>query len=134
MKNPKVRPNLKTCSECGESKSVYDDYYWNKRPKSPYPIQRCKDCHSAYMGRVRKKRKYGITQDDWDRMFTEQSGKCAVCEEAFSDQINVDHNHETGQVRGLLCSLCNWLLGMAKEDETILLKAVQYLAVHNQAT
>lgn len=62
---------------------------------------------------ARLQKAYGITVDDFDRMLAEQGGRCAICrrtkEEAGGrgEHLHVDHDHETGRVRGLLCHACN---------------------------
>ena len=83
------------------------------------------------------KRRYGITQEDYERMSAEQNGRCAICEiNEFSNKRNkmlcVDHDHITGQVRQLLCDSCNILIGNANEDENILHKAIQYIRKHKK--
>lgn len=78
-------------------------------------------------------RNYGITVDDWDRMYAEQKGKCAICrQEGFEmkpgyAKLNVDHCHETGEVRGLLCHNCNRGLGLFQDNKELLSRAIDYL-------
>lgn len=68
---------------------------------------------------------------DYNDLYKKQNGRCAICPrelpEGFSKHIHIDHNHETGVVRGLLCGTCNLMLGHAKDDIETLLKAVEYL-------
>jgi Recombination endonuclease VII len=60
--------------------------------------------------------RYGITQADYEALLAQQSGVCAVCKEAPKGRaLDVDHCHETGQVRGLLCRSCNIALGMLRD-------------------
>lgn len=57
---------------------------------------------------------YGITQQDFNEMYTQQEGKCLICGISFSElskNPSVDHDHLTGEVRGLLCNSCNTKLG-----------------------
>lgn len=76
--------------------------------------------------------KYRITTNDYARMFSEQSGLCAICLElAGDDVLHVDHCHKTGRIRGLLCRSCNLLLGMAKDNPEILESAISYMNRHN---
>jgi len=76
-------------------------------------------------------RNYGITSSDYDRMLEEQEGKCAICKSpstnSRSKYFMVDHDHDTGAVRGLLCHKCNVLLGQADDDTTVLKNAITYL-------
>lgn len=58
--------------------------------------------------RASLKHRYGITPEQWQEMFEAQGGKCALCPNTGrAYRLCVDHNHETGQVRGLLCQRCN---------------------------
>lgn len=77
---------------------------------------------------------YGISLDDYNAMFVSQNGCCDICERPASDfpkKLVVDHCHETGKVRKLLCGLCNQMLGSAKENIKTLQKAIKYLENHN---
>lgn len=80
------------------------------------------------------RRRYGITQVDFDRMFFEQDGRCAVCDLADfpgpGNKPHVDHNHKTGKVRALVCVRCNVLLGMAQEQPERFHAALRYLEKH----
>lgn len=73
---------------------------------------------------------YGITIDEFEDMLIAQDYKCAICDKEISlygNKTNVDHCHNSGKVRGLLCSGCNTLLALAKDSETTLLQAITYL-------
>ena len=83
--------------------------------------------------RVRYMReKYGITIEQYDSMYRAQNGACAVCDgvNLSGRRLAVDHCHRTGKVRGLLCSMCNSAIGLAKERLDVLKKAVAYLEKH----
>lgn len=72
--------------------------------------------------------KYGITADDYDLLFIQQGGKCAACGvPPTGENLVVDHNHTTGQVRGLLHRGCNAAIGHFRDDPELLLKAAAYL-------
>jgi hypothetical protein len=60
--------------------------------------------------------------DDFERMLAEQNGLCAICCEAPA--VHVDHDHETGRVRGLLCFNCNGALGQFRDRADLMLGAV----------
>lgn len=75
----------------------------------------------------RRKQKYGITREDYRGMLTQQDGRCMICTVRLNDELRVDHNHKTGQVRALLCSNCNSGLGLFQEDPVRLNSAVEYL-------
>lgn len=75
-------------------------------------------------------RKYGITVDQFDVMLAAQGGVCRICRSGDPRGVgsfHVDHDHDTGVIRGLLCSDCNLGLGLFKDDATLLLGAANYL-------
>jgi hypothetical protein len=75
-------------------------------------------------------RRYGMTKEDYDRLLNIQNNKCAICEIDRSDlkkEFCIDHDHSSGQVRGLLCSGCNKGIGLLRDDSKICLKASEYL-------
>ena len=78
-------------------------------------------------------RQYGLTIEQYEDMFRSQNGMCAICN-GFSlagRRLAVDHNHNTGKVRQLLCSICNTVLGMVKERPERLEAMIEYLAKHS---
>lgn len=76
-----------------------------------------------------KKFRYGLSKEEYYRLYESQNNKCAICniEEKEINKLCVDHDHKTNIVRGLLCNNCNKLLGNAKDNTTILEKAIVYL-------
>lgn len=71
---------------------------------------------------------YGITIADFDRLLAEQDGRCAICcTPKPQRKWHVDHCHETGEVRGILCNLCNVAIGAFKENQDALEMARIYL-------
>lgn len=74
-------------------------------------------------------KRFGITLADEERMLAQQGGACAICRTAFekTKAKHVDHDHQTGRVRGLLCVRCNLGLGFFKDNEQRLLSAIEYL-------
>lgn len=74
---------------------------------------------------------YGITLDDYDRMLIEQNSCCAICKALTPGRghkhFSVDHDHETGEIRGLLCNHCNRGLGMLGDNIENLQRALEYL-------
>ena len=71
-------------------------------------------------------RKYGLSRQEYDAKITQQQNMCAICGRVL-DKPNVDHNHETGEVRDLLCWNCNGGLGQFKDDPLIAQAAADYL-------
>jgi recombination endonuclease VII len=75
--------------------------------------------------------RYGVAHGTYARMFEEQGGKCAICETtdtAPTGRFHIDHCHDTGKVRGLLCQKCNLGIGHLKHDPEIIRSAISYLA------
>lgn len=77
-------------------------------------------------------KKHGIPADAFDKLNAIQGGKCAICGGAGNGKkrLAVDHDHETGKVRGLLCGWCNRGLGYFRDEHSLLSKAIAYLSAH----
>lgn len=83
---------------------------------------------------------YGLTAEEYDRLFVKQNGRCAICKRTSPGSARarsnmsfcVDHDHLTGHVRGLLCSPCNRAIGMLKDDPDVLEAAARYIRSHRQ--
>ena len=79
--------------------------------------------------------RYNITLKEYNYMFLKQKSKCAICDTYQSEikhPLGVDHNHETGQVRELLCFKCNNALGLINESMEIAENLVKYLKYHSK--
>ena len=128
------------CPKCGD----------DKRPNGSY----CRDCQSRYMKDYRRKMKesnpdkykriqwtdnlkknYGITPEDYERMYAEQNSKCYICggQANGKGRLHIDHCHKTNKIRHLLCHHCNTGLGAFKHSPNLLLKAIKYLLEDNSA-
>lgn len=83
------------------------------------------------------KKRYGLTLEGYDKLLTLQGGKCAICQTtepgAKRSRFMVDHDHQTGQVRGLLCHHCNVGLGYFKDSQEALKAALEYLSTSRSA-
>ncbi len=102
---------------------------WRAANREKLVASRAKPGHKALV-RACQLRRYGLTVGDYQAMFDLQAGLCAICqapEGARNRSLAVDHCHSTGKVRALLCSGCNAMLGMAKENILTLLAAIAYL-------
>lgn len=75
----------------------------------------------------RLKNRYGITLMQYNKMFEDQSGRCAICVDEVK-KLYVDHNHWTGKVRGLLCMNCNCLVGQYERKPDIAENLEAYVA------
>lgn len=130
---------MRKCPKCKQELNE-DAFYKDNR--------RCKKCHledvRSYHLRNKNKvalinrkhkliRKYGITIEQYESLFKKQDGKCAICgtleiKRAKAKYFNVDHNHITGEIRGLLCHNCNVLLGKLNDDVEMCKKVIEYLS------
>lgn len=87
--------------------------------------------------RVWLRQGYGITLEEYQRMFAAQGGVCAICAEPETStyrgkvrELGVDHCHITGKVRGLLCSQCNVAIGKLRDDPALIRNALAYVLKH----
>lgn len=96
-----------------ESKKKYNDK--NKEKKKFYKIEK----------------NYGLTKKQYCEILERQEYCCAIClqnvEEISKKTLDVDHNHKTNEIRGLLCGSCNRALGLFKDNKDSLLRAIKYL-------
>ena len=85
------------------------------------------------------RRKYGLSQEDYENLFKEQNGVCAICKkeettvEAMSKKLkplSIDHCHTSGKNRGLLCNRCNPMIGLSLDSIETLQSAIDYLLRH----
>lgn len=90
---------------------------------------RCKPCASRASHAAHIEKTYGLTGEDYQSLLRAQGGRCAICRCApQTRRLVVDHDHRSGEVRGLLCTRCNHdLLGAAHDSLEILRAAVAYL-------
>ena len=122
---------LSTCAKCKETKPV-SEFHKDRRRKSGV-FSYCKVCKTG-IDRDKYQRNrttvllkaYGITEDEYNKMYSEQNGDCKICSKNFS-RLCVDHDHKSGKVRGLLCHHCNTMLGLALDDISTLTNAINYL-------
>ena len=78
------------------------------------------------------KAKYGIPYGTFDRLMGEQDGRCAICQLEHPKTLHVDHCHDSGVVRGLLCDTCNRGIGYFAEDADRLRAAARYVEGHQR--
>lgn len=84
--------------------------------------------HASARRRSVLRSKDGLTLEEYDALLLKQGGACAICGQSPSlKALHVDHHHETGNVRGLLCNNCNRCLGLLKDDVAVLRSAIVYL-------
>jgi hypothetical protein len=110
---------MKSCIRCKESKS-----------KEAYPLPKSKICKKCQSRRARIAERYSLSWQDYEHMKHMQAGGCAICKCDIPEggKINVDHDHKTGKVRGLLCRDCNLALGFFKDSLDNIRNALRYLS------
>ena len=144
---------VKTCTDCDQILLIDEFYPRSDRPGQHQSY--CKSCATLRGQEYRKKNpdagrkaakkwyenggshtvreytlrnKYGISSEQFDELNESQSGLCAICKsKPTRKRLCVDHCHETGEVRGLLCVKCNQALGLFQESTQLLRVATQYL-------
>ncbi len=106
------------CSKCAGPRVV-------KEYKNGRRVAYCSPCAVQSM----KNWRYKITTAEYALLIMNADGKCEICLVQFSTEVppHVDHCHDTGRVRGVLCQQCNLAIGYVKDDVSLLLKAADYL-------
>ncbi|QFR02426.1 recombination endonuclease VII [Streptomyces phaeolivaceus] len=124
-----VRPRVdvpeghKYCRTCGEIKPYSE---WTKnRSASDGLATLCRTCKASKGRAHHLKREYGITEAERDELIASQGGVCCICLAALP--VHVDHCHETGRVRGVLCFSCNAALGQFKDRPDVMRRAATYV-------
>jgi hypothetical protein len=106
------------------------DQYWGRSDRTSLR-SKCKDCAKQWHREHKLLTKYGLDRGDYDQMLAEQDGRCAICralpKSSRNGLLHVDHCHQTGEVRGLLCFSCNTGLGAFQDSEERLVIAAEYL-------
>lgn len=135
----------KICNKCNIEQPLANfnlrgDKKDGKKRKNPH-FNYCKACKAAYnksrnwadapiKKSYRLMKEYGITLEQYNQMFQEQKGCCAICgihQQELGRTLAVDHSHTSSTVRGLLCDKCNLGLGLFRDNPSLLLSAVSYL-------
>lgn len=123
----KLKVNTRS-SERSRSRWSTDPDYKEKRMASheQWYSKQTPDYHLA-----RRLRRYGLTIETYTKVFDHQFGKCAICPYFFTSlygrDVQTDHDHGAGELRGLLCSDCNTSLGKFGDNMDGILKVVAYL-------
>lgn len=104
-------------------------YQEHKKERAAYARER-RASNKVYHANWQLKNYYGIDLKDWEALYAKQGLRCAICpaiENKNGRRLCVDHDHDTGRVRGLLCNRCNRALGLFRDSPTIMKKALLYL-------
>ena len=106
--------------------------YKNKEDEKVYKRQykkdKAKECNK-YNRQWHFKDKFNLSHEEWLEMWEYQEEKCAICGIVFPTPSDacVDHDHKTGEIRGLLCRKCNRGIGHFNDDIELVTKAMKYL-------
>ncbi|MCK5607318.1 hypothetical protein KAR91_35875 [Candidatus Pacearchaeota archaeon] len=129
----------KLCNICNEKKLLSD---FGRHPKArDGHINRCKECQCKVDKKYRQtekgkiatlrhnlKHEYGMTVEQYNQMFADQNGVCFLCGKPELDRrLSVDHNHETGKIRSLLCRRCNMCVGIFENDIDLVKQILKYI-------
>ena len=136
-----IPKDAKTCSRCKEEKPI--DFFGKRKDRPGKYRSECRECYNKdrdvekYNHRYKDYRRnwhltkhYNITLEDYNQMFADQEGRCGICgthQTECKKALAVDHNHETNEVRGLLCDPCNLGLGKLGDNVEGLEQAMRYL-------
>ncbi|QTD90794.1 endonuclease VII domain-containing protein [Burkholderia anthina] len=123
----KRRGHQARCKECRKA----EVNAWRTKNRDAYNAsERRKYLESPAKWERHLKSKYGITAQAYMQLLEQQGGACAICTRSVVDlgeTLAVDHDHETGAVRGLLCAMCNRMLGCARDAPDVLRSGAAYL-------
>ncbi len=113
-------------------KVCHNERHWVNREENN---AKCKAHYAANKAKYKnyhRLKSYGVSQEQYDSMFENQKGCCAICNQTLDQSKNtcVDHCHKTGKVRGLLCANCNFGIGHLKDSIPLIESAIQYLKGH----
>jgi len=133
------------CTVCKAEKAL-SEFPMRKTHRPGKPVSQCTACRVAYNKAYRVKNKekflaverksklkitYGITPEQYNAMLNAQEGKCAICSAkkpgGRTKMFFIDHCHNTGKIRGLLCMRCNTGLGLFLDNSKFLFNAISYL-------
>jgi Recombination endonuclease VII len=145
-RTPRDMPeDKKYCPDCEEIKNitlftsktgklyVYCQYCRNKKSRASYTVEKGQE--------LNLRRMYGLSKEEYQTMLAGQGGVCACCGEPEKvinghtgkvQRLSVDHHHDTGKVRKLLCNTCNNLVGYVEADIYRVQKAVDYVKQHQE--
>ena len=125
---------MKLCTKCNKVKEL--SAFSESKSEKGYKQYRCRECNKEYReGRkelikdYQLKHKFGISLEHYNELLNNQNNSCKICRTQCKTgrMLAVDHNHKTGNIRGLLCSCCNRALGLLQDDVHLLEESIKYL-------
>lgn len=104
----------------------YKAYYAANRERLREKYRLYGRAHPEIARAANLKFNYGLTLEEYEDMYLAVAGHCQICGR-HKDQLHVDHNHDTGEVRGLLCNRCNTALGLLQDSPELIARSLQYI-------
>jgi len=122
------QPSKEAIARYRSKPEVKEHYLQKQRERRAANPEKNREAHRK-SERRRKFRRYGITEEQYLQMLKDQNQSCAICKTTCSGtrDWHIDHCHDKGHVRGVLCSHCNLMLGHARDRTDILIEAIKYL-------
>lgn len=134
---------MKPCTKCHEVKPLEEFYLHRVKGRLERRASACKSCtalqqkeyrernrnaYARYAREWQRRKLYGVSPEVFERMVESADRKCLGCEREVPLQL--DHDHRTGLIRGLLCGSCNRALGLLQDDPATLRRLLTYLKYH----
>lgn len=128
-----LKQNKRKCTTCNRVKDLSE--FWRNNCSTGYS-SKCSECDrkrkekgkpTSYLRETAKR--YGLTLEEYNEL-VESNPNCQICGNPV-DSPHIDHCHESGKVRGVLCKTCNMGLGSFKDNPQYMYNAIAYLAKHN---
>lgn len=144
--------SVRTCTLCSSSKELEEYYKYSNGSL----MARCKECikssnrqyHADNQASISKRKRlkycplknknlkllsqYGLSLEEYNSLLRKQNYACGICKKTAKGNLSVDHCHVTGEIRGLLCSHCNFGIGHFKDDIATIHAAIVYLKKGNK--
>ncbi len=117
-------------------KQYYRDYYAKNRKKIlAHHAQPVQNARRKHVGRERYHQlNYGMSKEEAETLRNTRTG-CDICGGTAGGphgKFVIDHNHTTGQIRGVICNACNQAIGKLRDDPAVILKAAEYLSYYEE--
>ena len=132
-----ITPKEKKCSKCKKTKP--SSSFYERKDRRCGLSSWCDECLTNYSTKYKERnrikrrlRMFGVDEEMYNKMLSDQNHQCAICgvhEDKLGYTLCVDHDHITGDVRGLLCHDCNVGIGRFKDNQETLKNAVKYLTI-----
>lgn len=131
----KIKKSMKKWMQSEKGKAYYKKSHQSKKFKEY--MKEYNKRNKIVVRRYQLKFRYGITIEEYNNLLKLQNNVCVICGQPETrlrkgklTLLSVDHNHETGKIRGLLCYKCNTIIGLASDSPKQLLDTIKYLEVN----